>query len=75
MNDLEKGERDAREAERQQNEEAERVKLDLEASNSRIAELQKALSALQSQDSPPRKRARRATVEEMGDEAVDVKPS
>lgn len=62
MDELEKGERAAKEAENLKKEEVERIQADLETAHARIADLLKRVGEFEELQSP-RKRPRRATAE------------
>ncbi|KAK3686549.1 GATA zinc finger protein 3 [Vermiconidia calcicola] len=64
VTELEQTEQEARRAERMKDEETERVKADLVTANAKVADLQRRLDELSNQNTPSRKRTRRATAEE-----------
>ena len=68
VTELEQGEQEARRAERTKDEEVERYKADLETANAKVTDLQKRLAELENQNTPSRKRTRRAAAEELGED-------
>lgn len=74
VDELEKSERAAKEAENLKKEENERIQADLETANARIADLLKRVGEFEDQHTP-RKRSRRATAEAAEENEKDGAPA